>query len=88
MGIGMEGAPSEMSSAPEGGFVQGITLLRQLFSLVTPIIQDFLPAGKFPISEKLMRIKRRKEIKGKISKWYLSITVCQLPRVSRPFSFY
>ena len=79
MGTGRERVPSGMSLPPECGFIQGITLLKQLFSLVSPIIQNFRPAAKLPISEKLLNIKRRKELSGKISNTYLSITMCQLP---------
>ena len=60
---GGRNATSGTSLAPECGFVQGITLLRQLLFLVIPdppVTQNFLSAGEFPISEKLMKFKRRK----------------------------
>lgn len=80
MGITGEEAPSGMSLAPNWGFVQGITVLRELFSLVTPAFQNFLSAGKFPILEKLGKGLTIKEgDKGKdilyISiNYYVSIT--------------
>ena len=61
MGTGPgEGAPSEMSLAPGCVCVQGIPLLKQLFSFVNPTIQSFGLAAKFSISEKRLTHKRRK----------------------------